>query len=270
MSLSAATYTAALNVLERSSLGSGNPIADSKALSDVHSLFTTVGGLYALSKPWSRASHGATSPATYLDDRRNPLIWGRSSLGNAITSWETGYLLFDTIHKLLLQYRGTSAQDGGVPRRLANAFVAVSKKEPVIWFHHLALLGALSGLQVYTARGRERGVWIIVAMMLMNASTPVMHWRWRQIKRNGKSSLKLDVVFALVFAACRFGVVFYVVRKYAKYHGLESWEAFRRQRAICQLSTASLVVLNGVWWSLLLKRIFGRIAARISAQSKTR
>ena len=81
--------------------------ANLKAVSSVHSVLTTLLGLTALLDGWSVDGNSGRSDGTiksqnYLDDSQNQLIVGKSSLGNAVTSFETGYLLYDNIALLLV------------------------------------------------------------------------------------------------------------------------------------------------------------------------
>lgn len=227
-------------------------------LHDAHSILTTAAVVYALSKDWPLVVEHTpkpTSTATYLDDRQNPLIFGKSQLGNFITSWETSYLISDTLSKL----------DWSLP--VHRAWLALARERPLTLFHHLALLSALGVLQVYIARGRERGVWIIVALMLMNASTPVLHWRWRQRKTRGKTTLTADALLAATFAACRMGLVEWVLRQYGKFHGIGPWEALRAQRGICQAGTGVLVGVNAIWWLILVKNMAKKVRSRLTLKS---
>ncbi|CAK4030706.1 TRAM LAG1 CLN8 homology domain-containing [Lecanosticta acicola] len=256
VSLATAAYSALLAGAHWASIASPDTETNLKGISDVHSLISSTAALYALSKRWPHDVQPKKHSASYLDDSNNPLIVGKSDLGNAITSWETGYLLFDTAVKLLSHWQTVRAEQRVSLQRMP---LAVLRREPLILFHHFALLGGLAFLQVYIAKGRERGVWIIVAFILMNASTPVMHWRWRQRQRTGRTTLTADVLLALVFGASRLGLVGWVLKQYADYHGIGAWDAFQRQRGVCRTGTAVLFGMNAVWEAALLKRIAGRI-----------
>lgn len=215
-----------------------------KAISSFHALSTSVAVLYSLSQPWPIGSdRGQLSSSLaqphFLDDRENPMIRGHSELGNAITAWETGYLLYDTV-----------------------ALLTITRKDPVMLIHHGMLLGALGYLQIYITRQQERGIWIILAFLFMNASNPLLHLRWWRRKRTGKDDGRIDTLFAVAFAVCRFGTISYVLKKYGTFHRLSAWEAFLRQRAVCKVGTASLFLLNAAWWLRLVASISRSIRAK--------
>lgn len=260
VSLSTATYSALLSGAHWTSIASPETETNLKGISDIHSIISSVASLYALSQKWPHDAQPANDSANYLDDSNNPLIFGKSLLGNAITSWETGYLLFDTGVKLIAHWRAVRAEKK-VP--LYGMPLAVLRREPLILFHHFVLLGGLSFLQVYIAKGRERGIWIIVAFVLMNASTPVMHWRWRQRQRTGRTTLTADILLAAIFGVSRLGLVGWVIKQYGDYHSIDAWNAFRRQRIICQAGTWLLFGMNAVWEATLVKRIAGRMFSRL-------
>lgn len=212
-----------------SALRSRDSRTNLRAISSGHSFLTTLAVIYALNCRWPirndelKKSSELESP--YLDDCTNPMIHGQSRMGNAITSWETGYLLYDTL-----------------------SLLCMSHKDPIMLGHHFTLIGALSTLQVYIAKHRQRGMWIIVAFLIMNATNPILHWRWWQKKRIGRNDIRTDLLFSISFAICRFGTVAYVLSQYGKFHNIGIWEAFWRQRAVCKIGTATLLSLNAFWW----------------------
>lgn len=261
---SATTYGCALLGLQYSTANNiGRPETAMKVISGVHSLATTCAALYALSGDWPIVESFTPSPDIFPDDLRNPMISGKSHFGNVITGFETGYLLYDTLALLLIsgQVQSSHISGGWAPTVLETV-----RRNPVTLGHHIALGAALGSLQVYIHQGRERGVWIIVAFILMNASTPVLHYRWWQRKVKGRPSFALDAAFAGAFAACRFGTILYVLHRYGAFHHISGFEAIRKQRWICQLGTGALLALNGVWWSNLVKGIFVRFRRNTYSQ----
>ena len=233
----ASCYGLILLGLRRSSWRSDDIRTNVKAISSAHAILTSGLVLYALSQPWPmsfKASIRSSNPGQlYLDESRNPMIHGHSRLGNAITSLETAYLLYDTF-----------------------ALVLSRQKDPVMVGHHLAFLVALGSLQVYIARGRERGVWIILVLLLMNASNPLLHYRWWRRRCTGKQSAVIDSLFVQAFALCRFGSVGFVLAKYSRFHGISILKAFARQRWVCQISTISMISLNAVWWIQMIRSMY--------------
>ena len=221
-----------------------------KLISTVHATATTAAAFIALlfaEWPTDDNRKGNTErnllkkSGCCLDDSQNRLIWGRSPFGNAITSFETGYLAYDTA-ALLYAARAAAPSQG-----LKAAVQRMLTTSPIFVAHHLALLTALGTLQVYISKGRERGVQVIVAFLLMNASNPLLHLRWLSHTRYGYKGRALDFTFAAVFAVSRFGVIYWVLRKYARFHKLSVYDAFQRQRAVCRYGTGTLVTVNAIW-----------------------
>ena len=256
----AATYACIFAGSQYFSWPTENPRANLKAISSLHSIVTTAVGLAALLESWpvdttaDSPSHKASN--RYLDDRQNPLISGRSNLGNAVTSFETGYLLYDNI-ALFLVTRSEVRNSFSSPSVAALSHLV--KKEPLLVVHHVAILSALGILQTYIAKGNERGIWIIVAFILMRASDPVLHWRWWLRKSSGKPDTRLDLLLAAVFAICRFGTITWVLRAYGSHHNLDAWNTFNKQRLVCKAGTGTLFGLNALWLAILLRNTGTRI-----------
>lgn len=268
VALSATTYSTLLTLAQTLNLPTADLTTNLKAISSLHATVTTGLALYALSRPWS-VEH-ALPPlnlglgTSNFNDSTNPMIAGYSALGNAVTGLETGYLLFDTLALVYASHRSLNARStpkGSRTRNhdIATALTTLTRKDPLILFHHLSLLTGLGTLQHFIAHNRERGVYIIVALILMNASTPLLHLRWYRRKRTGRGSLVLDVALAALFGACRVVSVWWVLREYGKLHGIGVWEAFRGQRWICQLGTGALLGVNGLWLGGLVRSIVGRV-----------
>ena len=261
----AATYSAIFAASRYLSWPTENPRANLKAISSIHSIVTAAVGLAALLEVWPVDSTHANSSKrmssnAYLDDRQNPLISGKSRLGNAVTSFETGYLLYDNL-ALFLVTRSEVQSDSLSPS--VTALSHLVRKEPLLVVHHVAILTGLGILQTYIARAKERGIWIIVAFILMRASDPVLHWRWWMRKRTGKPDARLDLLLAAVFAICRFGTITWVLKAYGTYHSLDAWQAFIRQRLICKAGTGTLLGLNALWLAILLRNTGRRLARNL-------
>ena len=229
-----------------------------RAISAGHTTVVTLVVLFAL----SRSTLGsATAPDrsrkpkygsnNNLDDSENPLVQERSSFANAITAWETGYMLYDTwsmVH---------STQSDHSLKGFARSAVGLARTQPALLAHHVVLSCAFLRLQQYIYSGRERGIWIILVLLLMNASNPFLHGRW-WARKQGRNTQNWDAAFAAVFAVSRFGSVAWVLRRYGTYHGLGPWEAYRKLRLPCQVGTGSLTGLNALWWLLIMNGIIKR------------
>jgi hypothetical protein len=269
VALTAASYALLLRALSPAPTTPSAFRTNNRKLSAVHSTITTILTLYCLRhSAWnitdsnriphdpekvsierSKPSYRAT-----LNDAHNPLIQSRSTLSNHITSFETGYLIYDTLTLVASSYISRSASARSVLR--APAYLA--QDAPIFFAHHLALIASLSWLQTYIAAGKEKGVQIILAFLLMNASNPLLHARWFVRKSMGRTDKTLDVAFAAVFAVSRFGTVIWVLRTYGAFHGMGAWEAYKMLRVQCQSGTAALVGFNAVWWVLLVWKIVKR------------
>lgn len=92
------------------------------------------------------------------------LITARSTLGNSITALETGYLVQDAVI-LILGARLRTRYTGGKGSSLAKEI-----NWRVLGWHHAGLSSALGVLQWYIACGKEKGILVILMLMLMNAS----------------------------------------------------------------------------------------------------
>jgi hypothetical protein len=235
-----------------------DPVSLNKAFSTAHATTTSVAALLLLryaSWPIPPSSSAYTPHAKekeqYLDDSRNPTINGQNRLANALTAWETAYLLYDT-YAMVWAYR----KKHQLPFRATLG--AVARDSPVAFAHHVLLSSAFLMLQAYIAAGKEKGMWVITAFLLMNSSTPFMHARWWNQQRTGTSNIFFDVAFLSTFAVSRFGVVVWILKRYGQYHALNAWQAYTMLRKRCQIGTAMLVGLNGLWWSILAANIVKR------------
>lgn len=106
--------------------------------------------------------HGAATNLEY--GAISALITARSILGNSITAFEMGYLVQDVMI-LILAARLRARDAGGRGRSLVKEI-----NWTVLGWHHAGLSSALGVLQWYIARGREKGIMVILILMLMNAS----------------------------------------------------------------------------------------------------
>ena len=217
--------------------------ASLKTISTLHSLVTTLLAIYALRQ--QQRTH--VREKAYPDDTSNPLISTRSECLNAITALETGYLVSDTFALLLC------------PRFPNGKSQALDK---VLLTHHTLIGTALLVLQYYIARGREKGIYIIVRFLLMNASTPFLNLRWflRQYRGQRKELiLSADVIFAIAFFWARVSLVWSILAEYGQFHGWSAWEAYQRGLMLpCKLGTGALVLANSGWWIVMVRNLVRR------------
>ena len=120
-----------------------------------------------------------------MPDRDLPIITTRFEFANAITALETAYLLQDSV--ILLYASRLHRRAGGGTKGLNIKHLA---------YHYGGLIAALGALQIHIAQGREKGVLIVVMMMLMNASSPCGTLRWFLV--NFKSDARRMIVLTTV------------------------------------------------------------------------
>jgi hypothetical protein len=89
------------------------------------------------------------------------MVSARSSFANSLIGVEAGYLLQDAVVLTLEAWLRSRARGGRLMRDLAGR---------VLVLHHSCIGGALGLYQWYVARGREKGAWVLLLFMLMNAS----------------------------------------------------------------------------------------------------
>lgn len=259
VTLSTATYSTVLGLSSVRSQSRQSLRTLIKAISASHATVATCLTVISLCQPWFIAPSGDYSGSSstlgdhgYLDDSRNPLIQGKNTLANFVTAWEAGYLIYDT-GALFLESYFTNRSRGA-----RSALLRPFRTSPIIVVHHTLLAAGLLLLQKYIVEGREKGLKIIMAFILMNASTPLLHLRWWRKKETGRRDARVDAALALVFAATRFGSIYWVMKRYGQHHGLNPWRAFREQRLPCQAGTGLLTALNALWWLGLLRQLTQR------------
>ncbi|ORX98304.1 TRAM/LAG1/CLN8 homology domain-containing protein [Clohesyomyces aquaticus] len=260
---SIALYTVLSQILTRKNVFSTHPRpsqARNNAISAGHAVLTTAAVLYALASSPIIENHIHTRRPPLsdgnLDDSSNPLIQDRNAFANLITTWETGYLIYDTW--MLVQDAKTN-RNARRKNALVDQVLCAARQKPDIFAHHTLLASAFLVLQGYIFRGREKGIWVIMVFMLFNASNPVMHARW-WARSSGQSytrgkKLAWDIAFAVMFGAARFGTVAWLFKRYGTYHGMGAVEVFGKLRVPCRVGTAALTGLNALWWTNLVKGI---------------
>ncbi|KAL9586417.1 MAG: hypothetical protein Q9212_000932 [Teloschistes hypoglaucus] len=275
--VAAAVYPLLRHILTGSKPSLGRLVAVNKATSAVHSSLTTILAAYFLYR--YRIQHQGAPPASakesliarqgaaaevsrYPDDSHNPAIQTRSSLGNIITAFECGYLLQD-IFALLWEARLRSHMVGSNNDQTLLRMI-LSHADKTLLTHHVGIGIALLVLQHYIHGGRERGIHIIVQLVLMNSSTPLLNLRWwLRTYHPGMRLLCLasDLAFATAFYLARIRLVEWVVRDYGRAHGRDSaWKTYwEDMRLPCQLGTGALYIANAGWWSILVSGIMQRL-----------
>ena len=205
------------------------------------------------------------SSITHLTNPTNatlPLITTKSPLANALTLYETLYLASDTL--ILLFASSTQRR-----LRLAPTYAHLPSHQKRglnythLFTHHSIFLAAFSLLQFYIYHGWERGVLVILLLMLQNASSPFGTVAW--YVRNTESLAKktrlrfgAELAYVVMYAVCRVGLVGWVVVRFAGCvegrGALEGWGSLKWH---CQVGTGLLEGVN-LWWLAKVGRRFGR------------
>lgn len=261
------TYPLLLRLLTGPSPTATRYTAALKATSTLHSLLITTLSLTFLHKQRSKWPHTSPRPAhlhpdinaqiapkgAYPDDSHNPTITAQSGFGNAIAGIEAGYLIQDTFALLLKAHIYRNHQHADRRGVLDKMLLA----------HHTTIASLLLVLQYYITHKREAGIYIIVQLLLMNASTPLMNLRWclRTFAPGRKRAvLATDVLFAAAFFVARVGLVWIVLRDYGGWHGMGALEAYLKAlRVPCQLGTGALLVVNLGWWGMVVRNLVARL-----------
>lgn len=262
-----------------------------RVTSTLHSSITTILALYFLRRcqtQWAEAglTDGQSSTTTldtelkntwqeisgvrgharkYPDDSTNPLLQTRSPLGNAITAFECGYLLQDTISLLreaLLRLR--LVQPGLKP----TLRLLLRHGDKTLLFHHVGIALALLVLHYYIHQDRDRGIYIIVQFLLMNSSTPILNLRWWLRTYHPSSRLLClcsDFAFIAAFYMARIWLVGWIIRGYGKSHAYDSaWKIYLEgMRLPCQIGTGALWIANTAWWTLLVTSVAKRLPSEL-------
>ena len=231
-----------------------------EAISALHCTLVTLVSIHELRRhyaDWAPSSSSlqnhdsrTTSYTGYGADL--PVITTRSALSNAITAWETGYLLQDTVI-LLLGARLRSQQSDTRLTKEINWWV-------LVW-HHGGLSIALATLQWYIARGKEKGVLVIIMLMLMNASTPVgtFHWYFVNFRPEKKRAIiGFNVAYLVAYATFRVYLIYWILRVFGEQTGESAFGAYRRLRLSCQMGTATIGLTNSIWLMMSVKKFVRR------------
>lgn len=265
--VTAVTYFAILRSLLKGSVARLSVDDASKVVSFSHSLVISIAAVYALNaRDWKLPDEQEQESIRHdqlkflkdngnrdmLDDSKNIIINGRLSLAKNLLAWEAGYLLYDTI-VLCIQCR-QKHNISGFLRLVLQTF----RESKDVFIHHILIFLGLASLPPYFKLRRELGTWIFTSFLLMNASTPILHARTWFRRKYGKRSETLEVCFILLFAISRFGLVYWVIGKYAQYHSLSFRTAFGSLYLVCRTGTLTLVGFNAIWWLFLVKNFVKR------------
>lgn len=138
-----------------------------------------------------------------------------------------------------------------------------------LYVHHTVLVSLLIWLQyaLLSDPGRRVGILIIVSFLLMNASSPLGTVRWFLLnfriseassnerclsepsRKDITSALRLTTcAYLVVFAICRLGVFYMIMKTWGDMQGISPFKAWRQLRWQCKLGFSTMVVVNTLWW----------------------
>lgn len=217
-----------------------------EAISIIHCSFQTI-----LSVACLRHHADSLAPTTSYDDLRSiptdshtPIIATKSAFGNTITAIETGYLLQDSFVLFHAYYTRSHQHNTKAIRQLKGwNLVHLS-------LHHGILAALLLVLQHYIARSRERGILVIVALHLMNASSIPGTGRWflrNFYPRRRSLILASTVMYLTAFAVSRVYLIYWILDIFGKQQGISAWSAIAELRAPCRVGTGLIAAVNAAW-----------------------
>ncbi|KAG9237303.1 TLC domain-containing protein [Amylocarpus encephaloides] len=233
-----------------------------EAISVLHCTLVTLLSAYELqkqSKDWDAIPTSRTNRAASKHDALQtsngascPLIATRSALGNSIAALEMGYLVQDAVILILAARLRTRERGKGLAKEI---------NWRVLGWHHAGLSTALAMLQWYIARGREKGIMVILMLMLMNASTPIgtLHWYLVNFQPSrGRAIMVANAAYLLMYGVFRVSIVPWILHVFGSQTGYSAMEAFLKLRMSCLLGTATIGISNSIWFILGIKKFVQR------------
>ncbi|KAH7381004.1 hypothetical protein BKA64DRAFT_226551 [Cadophora sp. MPI-SDFR-AT-0126] len=219
-------------------------IKSREAISVLHCTLVTLASAYELQrrcKDWDGLSTSPhftedDSPSSRMDDKLErgvhsgprvayganaPLITTRSSVGNSIMAFELGYLLQDSV--ILLLATRLRKRDAG--RKVKFLVKDINWK--VLGWHHLGFSSALGVLQWYISQGREKGIMVILVLMLMNVTSPfgTLHWYLVNFRpERWKGIMITNALYLLIYGIFRVSIIGWVLHVMGlTCHGVPNW-----------------------------------------------
>jgi hypothetical protein len=193
-------------------------------------------------------------------DRDLPIITTRSEFANAITALEAAYLLQDSA--ILFYASRLHRRAGSSTKGLNITHLA---------YHHAGLSAALGILQLYIAQGKEKGVLIIVMMMLMNASSVPGTFRWFLVnfRPDGRRLVMFTTIaYLAAYGLCRVYLIYYILKVFGAQKDRSAIEAFAKLKWHCQMGTGVMAAVNTVWLVMGVTNFVTRYFGRASGSKK--
>jgi len=211
-----------------------------EAISIFHCTFITIVSVACLRQSGVHDLLSSRVSDDEIPDRNLPIITTRSEFANAIIALETAYLLQDSF--ILFYAWKLHRRAGGSTKGLNIKHLA---------YHHAVLSAALGVLQVYIAQGKEKGVLIVVMMMLMNASSPCGTLRWFLVnfKPDARRAIMITTMAYLnIYGLCRVYLVYYILDVFGAQKGRNAFDAFTKLKWHCQVGMGAMGVVNTAWF----------------------
>lgn len=231
-----------------------------EAISIFHCTFVTILSLACLRQSGVRNLLSLRASNDEIPDRDLPIIKTRSEFANAIMALETAYLLQDSA--ILFYASKLHRRAGGSTKGLNIRHLA---------YHHGGLSAALGLLQLYIAQGREKGILIVVMMMLMNASSPCGTLRWFLVNFKpdaGKMIMITTVAYLQIYGLCRVYLIYYILQVFGAQKGRNALEAFVKLKWHCQLGVGAMAVTNTTWLIMGISNFAKRYLSGVSGNKK--
>lgn len=186
-----------------------------------------------------------------------PIMRTRSTFAQCITALEAGYLLQDSV-VLLQGYRNRNRNVANTPQIKGWNFLHLG-------LHHAGLGSLLLILQYYIAKQQEKGILVIIALHLMNASSIFGTLRWFLVNfrpRSHKAILLTTAMYLVAFAAFRVYLIVWIMRIYARQRGPSVWRAIQGLPSSCKIGTGTMLAVNTIWLMIGIRNLAVRIASR--------
>ncbi|KAJ9659419.1 hypothetical protein H2198_003148 [Neophaeococcomyces mojaviensis] len=231
-----------------------------EAISIFHCTFMTIASLACLRQSDVRNLLSSRVSDNEIPDRDLPIITTRSEFANSVIALETAYLLQDSV--ILFYASKLHRRAGGSTKGLNIKHLA---------YHHAGLSAALVVLQVYTAQGREKGVLIIIMMMLMNASSPCGTLRWFLVnfKPDARRAIMITTaVYLKIYGLCRVYLIYYILHAFGAQKGRNAFEAFVKLKWHCQFGVGAMAFVNTAWFVMGVSNFVKRYLTGTSVNKK--
>ena len=188
------------------------------------SLASSLSSTVSLSSSHSSQSH-SKHVSMRRDDSTLPIIAARPTSAHVLTAIETAYLLQDSV---VLAYYALRLSRTSSPSYSPSSSTTIPPPIKIkglnlthLSLHHALLSTAFLTLQSYIHASRDRGILIIVMLMLMNASSPFGTVRWWVVNfytgKNRRRVIALaTLAYLCAFGVCRVGVIWWVLRVFGR------------------------------------------------------